>query len=90
MYNPMKSITWLPRVMYGVSFDMSEYTADVTALDTLRLLEAIRQLGLTKCRFYQASSSEMFGSALRRRLRPPRFTPAARTPVQKSSRMPSP
>ncbi len=46
-----------------VSFDIPEYTADVTALGALRLLEAMRQLGLTKCRYYQASSSEMFGSA---------------------------
>ncbi len=43
-----------------VSFDIPEYTADVTACGTLRLLEAIRQIG-THCRFYQASSSEMFG-----------------------------
>jgi GDPmannose 4,6-dehydratase len=45
-----------------VSFDMPEYTSDVTGLGTTRILEAIRQIGL-KCRFYQASSSEMFGSA---------------------------
>ncbi len=44
------------------SFDIPEYTADVTALGALRLLEAIRDSG-TKTRFYQASSSEMFGSA---------------------------
>jgi len=44
-----------------VSFEIPEYTADVAGLGTLRLLEAIRQLGLP-CRFYQASSSEMFGS----------------------------
>lgn len=44
-----------------VSFDIPEYTADVVAIGTLRLLEAIRQAGI-KCRFYQASSSEMFGS----------------------------
>jgi GDPmannose 4,6-dehydratase len=44
-----------------VSFEIPEYTVDVAALGTLRLLEAIRQLGLP-CRFYQASSSEMFGS----------------------------
>jgi GDPmannose 4,6-dehydratase len=43
-----------------VSFDVPEYTADVTALGTVRLLEAIREEGL-KCRFYQASSSELFG-----------------------------
>lgn len=45
-----------------VSFDIPEYTADVVATGALRLLEAIRQTGL-KSRFYQASSSEMFGSA---------------------------
>lgn len=44
-----------------VSFDIPEYTADVDATGTLRLLEAIRKVGLTKTRFYQASSSEMFG-----------------------------
>jgi GDPmannose 4,6-dehydratase len=44
-----------------VSFDTPEYTGDVVAMGTLRLLEAIRRVGL-KCRFYQASSSEMFGS----------------------------
>ncbi len=44
-----------------VSFDIPEYTCDVTATGTLRILEGIRQLGL-KTRFYQASSSEMFGS----------------------------
>ena len=45
-----------------VSFDMPEYTGDVTALGTTRLLEAIRRSGI-KTKFYQASSSEMFGSA---------------------------
>jgi GDPmannose 4,6-dehydratase len=43
-----------------VSFDVPEYTADVVALGTLRLLDAIRE-GDLHCRFYQASSSEMFG-----------------------------
>jgi GDPmannose 4,6-dehydratase len=43
-----------------VSFDIPEYTADVDALGTLRLLDAIREEGVD-CRFYQASSSEMFG-----------------------------
>src|SRR5437868_9055494 len=43
-----------------VSFDSPEYTADITGTGTIRLLEAIRQVGL-KPRFYQASSSEMFG-----------------------------
>jgi GDPmannose 4,6-dehydratase len=46
----------------SVSFDSPEYTADVDAMGTLRLLEAIRILGLEKkTRFYQASTSEMFG-----------------------------
>jgi len=44
-----------------VSFDEPEYTGDVTGLGTIRLLEAIRALGL-ETRFYQASSSEMFGA----------------------------
>ena len=44
-----------------VRFDEHEYTGDVTGLGTIRLLEAIRALGLTT-RFYQASSSEMFGA----------------------------
>ncbi len=46
-----------------VSFDIPEYTADITALGTLRLLEAIRKI-CPKARFYQASSSEMFGKVL--------------------------
>ena len=45
-----------------VSFDVPEYTVSSVALGTLRLLEAVRELG-SECRFYQASSSEMFGSA---------------------------
>jgi len=43
-----------------VSFDIPEFTADVTGLGTIRLLEAIRESGL-RPKFYQASSSEMFG-----------------------------
>ena len=43
-----------------VSFDIPEYTGNVTALSTVRLLEAIRETGVDT-RFYQASSSEMFG-----------------------------
>jgi GDPmannose 4,6-dehydratase len=47
-----------------VSFDIAEYTGDVNGLGTLRILEAIRETGLVKkVRFYQASSSEMFGKA---------------------------
>ncbi len=45
-----------------VSFDMPEYTGDITGLGTLRLLEAIRKSG-NRAKFYQASSSEMFGAA---------------------------
>lgn len=46
----------------AVSFEQPEYTADVDGLGTLRLLEAIRILGLTKrTRFYQASTSELYG-----------------------------
>jgi GDPmannose 4,6-dehydratase len=43
-----------------VSFDIPEYTGDVTGLGTLRILEAIRETGV-KAKFYQASSSEMYG-----------------------------
>jgi len=43
-----------------VSFDIPEYTAEITALGTVRLLEAIRESGL-RPKFYQASSSEMYG-----------------------------
>jgi GDPmannose 4,6-dehydratase len=45
-----------------VSFDIPEYTAEVTALGCLRLLEGIRETGI-KAKFYQASSSELFGRA---------------------------
>jgi len=45
-----------------VSFDMPEYTGDITGLGTIRILDAIRKSG-TEARFYQASSSEMFGGA---------------------------
>ncbi|MBI3895971.1 MAG: GDP-mannose 4,6-dehydratase [Acidobacteria bacterium] len=45
-----------------VSFEMPEYTGNITALGTTRLLEAIRRSGI-KTHFYQASSSEMFGNA---------------------------
>jgi len=46
----------------AVSFETPEYTGDVTAIGTARILEAIRKSGV-KTRFYQASSSEMFGAA---------------------------
>ena len=48
----------------GVSFETPEYTANADGLGTLRMLEAIRLLGMTKTtRFYQASTSELFGKA---------------------------
>tara|TARA_B100000780_G_C21063057_1_gene427385 strand:- start:108 stop:1172 length:1065 start_codon:yes stop_codon:yes gene_type:complete len=46
----------------GVSFENPEYTAQVTGLGTLRILEAIRFLNLKKTKFYQASTSELFGN----------------------------
>ncbi len=51
-----------------VSFDAPEYTTDITATSTVRLLEAIREVGIQP-RFYQASSSEMFGLVQRCRRR---------------------
>jgi GDPmannose 4,6-dehydratase len=46
----------------AVSFDSPEYTADISGVGTLRMLEAIRSSGLSdKCKFYQASSSELYG-----------------------------
>jgi GDPmannose 4,6-dehydratase len=59
-----------------VSFDLPDYTGDVTGLSTVRILEAIRRAG-SNARFYQASSSEMFGSAP-----PPQ---SERTPFQPQS-----
>src|SRR5919205_2716410 len=46
-----------------VSFDVPEYTAEVTGLGTVRILEAIREVGI-RPKFYQASSSELFGKVL--------------------------
>jgi len=46
-----------------VSFDVPEYTAEVTALGTVRLLEGIREIGIQP-KFYQASSSELFGKVI--------------------------
>ena len=46
----------------GVSFDVPEYSGDVDALGVLRILEAVRVLGLTQqCKIYQASTSELYG-----------------------------
>ena len=44
-----------------VSFEIPDYTAQVDALGTLRFLDAIREVGLKKVKFYQASTSELFG-----------------------------
>ena len=57
-----------------VSFDMPEYSGNVTALGTTRLLEAIRRSG-NEVRFYQASSSEMFGASLPPQNEETPFTP---------------
>jgi GDPmannose 4,6-dehydratase len=46
-----------------VSFEVPEYTAEITGVGVVRLLEAIRELGLSATRVYQASSSEMFGAS---------------------------
>ena len=64
-----------------VSFETPEYTANSDALGTLRILEAMRILGLGQsCRFYQASTSEMFGARRRSgsRRRSTRAAPTAR------------
>ncbi len=50
-----------------VSFDIPEYTADITALGALRILESIRILKLKKTKYYQASSSEMYGLVKRKK-----------------------
>ena len=47
----------------GVSFETPDYTSQVTALGALRILEGIKRTGIGNCRFYQASSSEMFGNS---------------------------
>lgn len=75
-----------------VSFDVPEYTAEADAIGTLRMLEAVRILGLeTKTRIYQASTSELFGKVQevpqRRRLR---SIPALPTEWQSSTASGSP
>ena len=52
----------------GTSFELPEYTAEVTALGSLRILEAIRLLNFKKIKFYQASSSELFGETNKKRI----------------------
>src|SRR5208283_704260 len=60
-----------------VSYEIPEYTGDVTALGTIRLLEAIRVVNF-KTKFYQASSSEMFGTT-------PEYPQSETTPFRPSS-----
>jgi len=60
-----------------VSFDVPEYSAEVDAIGTLRLLDAIKQRGI-QCRFYQASSSEMYGNT-------PEFPQNEQTPFNPQS-----
>ncbi len=50
-----------------VSFDIPEYTANITGLGALRILEAMRILNLKKTKYYQASSSEMYGLVKKRK-----------------------
>ena len=50
----------------GVSFDNPEYTAEVSGIGTLRILEAIRFLKMKKVKFYQASTSELFGETYKK------------------------
>ena len=52
----------------GVSFENPEYTAQVTGLGALRILEALRFLKLNKTKFYQAGSSELFGEINKRKI----------------------
>lgn len=77
-YGDLGSTEWVLQLIYNlapeevyhlgaqshvkVSFEMPDYTAEVTGLGTMRLLEAVRRSG-SRTRFYQASSSEMYGSA---------------------------
>jgi GDPmannose 4,6-dehydratase len=52
----------------GVSFENPEYTAEVSGIGTLRLLEAIRFLKIKKIKFYQASTSELFGETYKKNI----------------------
>ena len=60
--NPDEIYNFAAQSHVGVSFEMPEYTTDVNSLGTLRILDAIKYLGLEKkTKFYQASTSELFG-----------------------------
>lgn len=63
IYQPIRNSHVLPPPK--VSFDLAEYTANVDALGTLRILDAIRTCGMDKkVKFYQASTSELFGKVI--------------------------
>ena len=59
-YKPDEVYNLAAQSHVGISFEVPEYTADVTGVGTLRILEAIHQSGLN-CKYYQASTSELFG-----------------------------
>lgn len=67
-----------------VSFDEPEFTGNVSGIGTTRLLEAIRMVGL-QCRFYQASTSEMFGGSPPPQMRTHPSTRAHRTERRRST-----
>ena len=74
----------------GISFDTPEYTGDVTGLGTTRLLEALRTSKLP-AKFYQASSSELFGKAVETPRTSKRLsTPGVRTGARRRMRFTSP
>jgi GDPmannose 4,6-dehydratase len=69
----------------SVSFEIPEYTSNVVALGALRILECIRQLGLTKkTKFYQAGSSEMFGGINKIQNEKTKFNPKSPYAVAKT------
>ena len=72
-----------------VSFEIPEYTSDSVAMGTVRLLEAIQRTGI-RCKFYQASSSEMFGSTPAPQSEVSRFHPRSPMPAPRSLRTRSP
>ena len=82
----MKYITFGAQSHVKVSFEIPEYTAETVAIGTTRLLEAIRDSGI-QTKFYQASSSEMFGNVSRkdRRMKKRHFIRAALTRPPRST-----
>ena len=74
MLSPEEIYNLAAQTHVRVSFEMPEYTGEITGLGTIRILEAIRRSGIT-ARFYQASSSEMFGAAKPPQSEPTPFEP---------------